>query len=80
MESEDARKKLNFALDNIAAKQNVPIINKLSKMRQEAAQMLNYTSYAEMTLKPKMAHNVKNVEKLLDGITHRITDMGRKEH
>ena len=40
---------------------------------------MNYTSYAEMTLEPKMAHNIKNVEKLLDGLTHKITAIGRKE-
>jgi len=42
--------------------------------------MLNYSSYAELTLEPRMAHNIKNVEKLLDGLTHKITNMGRVEH
>ena len=80
IESDETRKKLNFALENVAAAQNVPIINELSKKRHVVAQMLNYTSFAEMTLEPRMAHNIKNVEKLLDGITQRITNMGRKEH
>jgi Zn-dependent oligopeptidase len=42
--------------------------------------MLGYSSYSEMSLKPKMAHNIENVEKLLDGLTHKITNIGRKEH
>jgi len=36
IESEEVRKKLNFALENVA-KQNVPIINDLSKKRHIAA-------------------------------------------
>jgi Zn-dependent oligopeptidase len=42
--------------------------------------MLNYSSFADLTLEPRMAHSIKNVEKLLDGLTHKITNLGRKEH
>jgi len=35
--------------------------------------MLGYTSNAAMTMEGRMAENVKNVEKLLDDLTHKIT-------
>jgi len=57
LESEETRKKLNFALENVGS-QNVPIINELSKKRHIVAQMLNYSSYAELTLEPRMAHSI----------------------
>jgi len=79
IESDEVRKKLNFALENVG-KQNIPLINELSKKRHIAAQMLNYSSFADLTLEPRMAHSIKNVEKLLDSLTHRITNMGRVEH
>jgi len=69
IESDETRKKLNFALENVASKENVPIINELTKKRHVVAQMLGYSSFADMTLEPRMAHSIKNVEKLLDGIT-----------
>jgi len=31
IESDETRKKLNFALENVASKENVPIINELTK-------------------------------------------------
>ena len=42
--------------------------------------MLGYSSNAELTLSDnRMAKSVKNVEKMLDELTKRITPMGRKE-
>lgn len=79
LELEETRKKLNFAMENVG-KNNIPLINELAKKRHIAAQMLNYSSFADLTLEPRMAHNIKNVETLLDGLTHRITNMGRQEH
>ena len=79
LESSETRKKLNFAMDNVG-KQNIPLIDKLAKKRHQVAQILGYNSYADFTLESKMAHNVENVEKLLDGLTQKITNMSRQEN
>jgi Zn-dependent oligopeptidase len=79
LELDETRKKLNFAMENVGSR-NVPLINELTKKRHIVAQMLNYSSFADLILEPRMAHSIKNVDKLLDGITHRITNMARKEH
>lgn len=73
IDSEDARKRLDFASNNVNAKDNVPLIEKLTEKRQELAELMGYSSYTELTLKDKMAKAPQAVEKLLDDLTHRIS-------
>jgi oligopeptidase A len=42
-------------------KDNMPLINKILKLRQEAAQMLGYENYAEVSLATKMATSPQQV-------------------
>lgn len=42
-------------------KDNMPIINKILKLRQEEAQILGYENYAEVSLAPKMAASPQQV-------------------
>lgn len=79
IENEEARKKIDFAVGNINKGKNVPLIEKLTQMRQEMALLMGYQSFTELTLKDKMAKNPENVEKLLDDLTGRITQKGKKE-
>lgn len=45
---------------------NNPLIDKILTLRQEQAQILGYTNYAEVSLARKMADTVETVEKLLE--------------
>jgi Zn-dependent oligopeptidase len=73
IDSEDARRRLDFASNNVNAKDNVPLIEKLTEKRQELAELMGYSSYTELNLKDKMAKAPQAVEKLLDDLTQRIS-------
>lgn len=45
---------------------NKPLIERILTLRQEAAKLLGYNSYAEVSLAAKMAPGVESVEKLLE--------------
>lgn len=78
--SEETKKKLDLLHDNIGKEKNIPIMNKLIQKRDTYAKMLGFSSNAEYVLSSnRMAGSVKNVEKMLDDLTKRITPMGRKE-
>lgn len=79
LELEASRKKLDFAKNNVAAKENVPMIDQLVQKRQELALLFNYTSYSQMTLENRMAKNVETVEKFEDELTDRIHSQGIDE-
>lgn len=44
--NEETRKKLDFAKGNVAAKENVPMIDALVEKRQQLALLFNYTSFS----------------------------------
>lgn len=71
--NETTRMKLKEAMDNVN-RNNLPIVDKLMKMRHESALLLNYTNFSERTLEDKMAKNIDNVEKLLNDLTLRISE------
>lgn len=79
LELEASRKKLDFAKNNVAAKENVPMIEQLVQKRQELALLFNYTSFSQMTLENRMAKNVETVEKFEDELTDRIHSQGIEE-
>lgn len=79
VENDETRKKIDFAVNNINKENNVPIIEKLTQMRQELALLMGFQSFSEMVLKDKMAKNPQNVEKLLDDLSSRIKQKGRRE-
>lgn len=79
LEDENTLRKLDGLIESVCADKNTPIINQLIQKRDQEAKLLGYGSNAEMVLQDKMAGNVKNVEKLLDDLTHKITNQGRKE-
>ena len=79
IENEEARKKIDFAVGNINKDKNVPLIEKLTQLRQDMAVLMGYQSFTELTLKDQMAKDAANVEELLDDLSGRITEKGKKE-
>ncbi|BAZ67212.1 MAG: M3 family metallopeptidase [Pelatocladus maniniholoensis HA4357-MV3] len=58
---------------------NNPIIERILKLRQELAELLDYKTYAEVSLASKMAPNVEAVEKLLEELRGASYDAAVKE-
>lgn len=78
MESEDVRKKLDYALGT-QNKENIPLIEELVELRQEEALLLGYSSYSEMILERRMAKSPQNVEVFEDDLIGRLIDAGKKD-
>ena len=55
------------------------MIEKLVSLRQELAELLQYSSYSEMILRDRMAKNVSNVENFENELFHLIKSKGKKE-
>ncbi|MBL1211639.1 M3 family metallopeptidase [Geminocystis sp. GBBB08] len=65
----DLREKVYRAFISRAASgefDNNPLIKKILTLKQELAQILGYSNYAQVSLAKKMADNVESVEKLLE--------------
>ncbi|MDX2256692.1 MAG: M3 family metallopeptidase [Pseudanabaenaceae cyanobacterium bins.39] len=65
----DLREKLYRAFVSRAAQgelDNSPLIERILELRQQKANLLGYSTYAELSLARKMAPNVEAVEKLLE--------------
>ena len=65
----DFREKLYRAFVSRAANgefDNSPLIDRILELRKQKAELLGYSSYAELSLARKMAPNVEAVEKLLE--------------
>jgi oligopeptidase A len=56
------------AADAIAAWDNTPLISRILGLRQEAAQLLGYASFAEVSLVPKMAETPRQVLDFLEDL------------
>lgn len=78
LESEDVRKKLDYALGT-QNKENIPLIEELVELRQEEALLLGYSSYSEMILERRMAKSPQNVEVFEDDLIGRLIDAGKKD-
>ncbi len=58
---------------------NTPLISGILKLRREAAQMLGFNSYAEVSLAPKMADKPADVLHFLDQLGQRAKPYGEKD-
>jgi len=58
---------------------NTPLIKEILKLRREAAQLLDYKSYAEMSLATKMADTPAEVTSFLDGLAQRAKPFAKSD-
>ncbi len=58
---------------------NTPLIKEILKLRREAAQLLGYKSYAEMSLATKMADTPAEVTSFLDGLAQRAKPFAKSD-
>ncbi|MBP0021680.1 MAG: M3 family metallopeptidase [Cyanobacteria bacterium SBLK] len=79
---QDLREKLYRARITRASEgkwDNSPLIDRILALRKEQAEILGYTSYAEVSLAQKMAPDVASVEKLLEELRSPAYEAGKKE-
>ncbi|MGE0015902.1 MAG: M3 family metallopeptidase [Bacteroides sp.] len=80
----DLRKELYMAYNTKCTKDNefntLEIVKDLVNTRMQIAQLLGYKSYADYTLKERMAENSKNVYKLLDQLLDAYTPTAKAEY
>ncbi len=78
--SEALRKKLYFKYGNIAADQNVVILEQLAAKRYKLAQVMGKASMANMILESRMAANPENVWNFLDDLFERSMEKGKRDY
>lgn len=80
----ELRKELYMAYNTKCTKNNefntLEIVKDLVNTRMQIAQLLGYKSYADYTLKERMAENSKNVYKLLDQLLDAYTPTAKAEY
>lgn len=80
----ELRKELYMAYNTKCTKDNefntLDIVKDLVNTRMQIAQLLGYKSYADYTLKERMAENSKNVYKLLDQLLDAYTPTAKAEY
>jgi thimet oligopeptidase len=65
---EKTRLRMQTAHDNIAKKENVPLLEEILTMRATMAHKLGYTNWADYTMEVNMAGNTKRVRDFLEKI------------
>jgi len=58
---------------------NTPLMLELLRLRHEHAQLLGYRNFAELSLVPKMAQSVEEVEQFLRDLVHRTRPQAQRE-
>jgi oligopeptidase A len=58
---------------------NTPLMLELLRLRREHAQLLGYPNFAELSLVPKMAQSVEEVEKFLRDLVRRARPQAQRE-
>ena len=58
---------------------NTPLMRELIELRQEAAQLLGHTTYADMSLVPKMARNPAEVNAFLQDLAQRAKPFAERD-
>jgi oligopeptidase A len=58
---------------------NAPLIDEILRLRREAAALLGFRSYAELSLMPKMAESPEQVLAFLDDLSARVKPFAQRE-
>jgi Zn-dependent oligopeptidase len=77
--SEETRKAFTMMYANRAADENLEILDQLVAKRHELAQLMGFDSYADYTLKVKMAETPENVWDFLEGLAEATSGKAVKD-
>jgi thimet oligopeptidase len=65
--------------ENRAATRNVPLLEKILKLRHEKAKLLGYKTWADFVLEPRMAKTSSNVATFLESVRTHLEKKGAEE-
>src|SRR5690606_30717710 len=67
-EDRDAARRLFAKFENRAADVNLPLLDKILRLREEKAHLLGYATWADYVLEPLMAKDAKTVRTFLETV------------
>jgi thimet oligopeptidase len=74
-----ARQRLERLFNNRAAQANLPLLQEVLKLRQEAAQLLGYKNHAAYVLEERMAKNPETVTRFISRLAKKLRPLARQE-
>lgn len=75
----ETRKKMLFAYNNRQSTTNTPILQEATKIRAEIGQLMGYPTYADYSLREKMAGNSKTVFDFLNGLKDKLSAKNKSD-
>ena len=74
-----ARERMWRAKTNEGGEPNLKLLAEIGQLRREYAQLFGYASYADFTLRRRMAENTANAKRFLEGVRVAVTEREMKE-
>src|SRR5690606_9383168 len=73
-EDRDAARRLFAKFENRAADVNLPLLDKILRLREEKAHLLGYATWADYVLEPLMAKDAKTVRTFLETVRDAVRE------
>lgn len=78
-EDREAALRLYETFENRAASENLPLLDKLIRLREEKAHLLGYATWADYVIEPRMANDAKTVRDFLETVRDAIREPAEAE-
>ena len=78
-DDEDARRRYQFAFTNRGTPRNVEVLAEVTRLRHEIAGLFGMKSFAEFSLRRKMARSPDAVRAFLDGVKSTVREVATKD-
>lgn len=75
----EARRRLEALFNNRAAKENLPILQEVLRLRQQAARLLGYKNHAYYVLEERMAKDPQKVQDFISRLEKKLKVLAKKE-
>jgi len=78
-EDREAAQRLFAKFENRAADANLPLLDKILRLREEKAHLLGYPTWADYVLEPRMAKDAKTVREFLETVRDAVREPAERE-
>ena len=78
-DDEEARRRYQFEFTNRGGTRNMKVLDDVIKLRREMAELFGMKSYAQFSLRRKMAATPQTAQKFLDDVKLQVREVARKE-
>jgi len=78
-DSEDARRRYQFAFTNRGGMRNIELLRESEDLRREMAALFGMKSYAQFSLRRKMAKTPQAAQRFLDGVETAVRDVAKRD-